>query len=139
MGRWSGALAVEGRPTADGRLIAPDATRWADLGERPIPLMRSLAGGGEGDWSMPLVGYVDRIERREAPDGAVLIWGEGPLMDGVELPDRRDLSATYTAVENDYTAESPLTLSRGDLRQVVVGSERVWDECVLTVADEVTA
>jgi hypothetical protein len=126
--RWQGVVAVEGRVTSDGRLIEPTAIFWTD---DPIPLMRTARG--EPDWSMPLLGWTDRIERRPLPNGQVLVWATGPRT-SEPLPDSLDLSATVTADEDGYAGSGldyPLALVRGRLRQIVVGAGRVWDECVL--------
>uniref|UniRef100_A0AAU7J8J9 Type VI secretion system tube protein Hcp n=2 Tax=unclassified bacterial viruses TaxID=12333 RepID=A0AAU7J8J9_9VIRU len=138
MAQWRGVLAVEGRETADGRLIEPSAIEWTG---DPIPLMRSLRGTSEGDWSMPpLIGYTESIERRETADGVFLIYAEGTLLDTEHLPDVLDLSMVATSIEADMAmrGDGPrrtMTLSRCQLRQIVVGSEKVWDECVLEVVE----
>lgn len=137
--RWRGVLAVEGELTSDGRLIEPTAIQW---GDDPIPLMRSVQAdsrmSGIADWSQPLLGYVDSIERIER-DGKVLILGEGPLLGDQPLPDSLDLSAVVTSGEYDVAGpgvDHPYALTKCRLRQVVVGAEKVWDECVLEVIED---
>ncbi|QDP43609.1 hypothetical protein QDA09_gp72 [Microbacterium phage Tyrumbra] len=136
MTRWRGVIAVEGVLTADGRLIEPTAMEWDD--KRPVLLTRaSLAG--DGDYGQSILGTVESVRREEREPYGALIIAEGELRDVESLPDRLDLSVVVTSGEFDVAGEGtdhPLALTRCDLRQVIVGSERVWDECVLEVIED---
>ena len=132
MNRWRGVIAVEGVVTDDGRLIKPMAMTWSD--DRAIPLMTPMRRGSEGAWNMPVVGHADSVERVER-DGRVLIQASGTLSG--DLPAVLDLSAV---VDNATIAcegvDHPMEFTSCRLRQIVVGSERVWDECVLEVIED---
>ncbi|QGJ89486.1 hypothetical protein PBI_SMARTIES_83 [Microbacterium phage Smarties] len=132
MTRWRGVVAVEGVVTEDGRLIEPTAIRW----DGPIPLTRAWTQDDEPNTS-PLIGYVESVERREREPYGALIYAEGTLLDTERLPDRLDLSATLTGVQiAGEGVDHPQAFTRGDLRGVTVGGEKVWDECVLEVIED---
>jgi len=148
MTRWRGVVAVEGVVTKDGRLIEPTALRW-DI-ERGIPLVR--AATDESPHSSLPIGFIETLERRERSPYGALIYAEGSLLPD-RLPTCLDLSATVLSGEHDVAGwlphldgsgggsvsntglDYPLALVRGELRQVVVGAQKVWDECVLEVLD----
>lgn len=130
--RWRGVLAVEGEVTQDGRLIEPMALEWSP----PFPLVRAYDADTRFDATDIIVGSVEQVERVERDD-KVLILGEGTLYH--DPPERRDLAVTVIAGEKDYAGaglDYPMALVRGDLRQVVVGGQRVWDECLLEVIED---
>ncbi|AWY06786.1 hypothetical protein HOT47_gp79 [Microbacterium phage Quhwah] len=147
MTRWRGIVAVEGVATEDGRLIEPTAMQW-DI-DRGIPLVLPSTVAEP----YVLVGVIDHLERRERHPHGALIYAEGSLVSD-RLPDRLDLSATVISGERDVAGwlpdldgsaegsvsntglDYPLALVRCDLRQVVVGAEKVWDECVLEVIED---
>ncbi|WKW87118.1 peptidase [Microbacterium phage Nicole72] len=135
MRRWRGVVAVEGVVTEDGRLIEPTACTWAeDIEDAPVPLMPVWTGERTGDgfdWSLPMIGWADRFERVEE-EGRVRIYASGPLFDDATLPERLDLSVFVTEVT--FAGEGvdyPLAVTHGRIRQIGLGGERVWDECVL--------
>lgn len=78
--RWEGPIGFEGEITGDGRIIEPNALRWAeDLTASPVPLRFVLSDMGAHDGAV-VVGHVTAIERR--PGG--VIWGEGDFDLGSE-------------------------------------------------------
>ncbi|QGJ92746.1 hypothetical protein QDA04_gp76 [Microbacterium phage Megan] len=134
MSRWKAVIAVEGRVTADGRLIEPTAIEWADEPQRRVPLVRSPQAG-EGDHAV--IGWLDRLWREEGPSGEALVWGEGDLI--AEPPAKRDLSVIVISGEYDIAGEGvdyPLALVHCRLQQIAVGADRVWDECLLEVVPD---
>lgn len=85
---WEAILALEGTPTADGRLIRAGALEWRDL---PLTLMAQLATA-EGHDGARVAGRIDTIERvgdqiigrgifTDSPDGleAARLAAEGTL------------------------------------------------------------
>lgn len=70
---WSGVIAVEGRQTGDGRLIADGALYWENL---PVPLRWDVEDDG-GHSGAVVVGTIDQIERREGG----MIWAAGTIDD----------------------------------------------------------
>jgi len=134
MTRWRGVIAVEGVVTEDGRLIEPTAMQW-NL-DRGIPLVVSTQA--EHPYDRRVIGVIETLERRERSPYGELIYAEGSLLPD-RLPAILDLSATVTSGEHDVAGEGvdhPLALVRCELRQVVVGAEKVWDECVLEVIED---
>lgn len=72
--RWEGVIAVEGKPTGDGRLIELDALYW---GELPIPLRWDIEDDGEHRGAV-VVGLIEEIERRPGgEEGCSEIYGRG--------------------------------------------------------------
>lgn len=76
---WAGILAVEGRPTGDGRMFRNGALRW-DENYLPADLFAMLQdpdGGGGHDGST-ICGRIDRMWKTPSVDGSYTeIWGEG--------------------------------------------------------------
>lgn len=149
MTRWRGVVAVEGVVTEDGRLIEPTAIQWnLDQG---IPLV--AIPEGDDPYDRRMVGVIETLERRERKPYGALIYAEGSLLPD-RLPACLDLSATVTSGERDVAGwlpnldgteggsvsnsglDHPLALVRCELRQVVVGAQKVWDECVLEVIED---
>lgn len=131
MTRWRGVVAVEGVVTEDGRLIEPTAMQW-NL-DRGIPLV--VTTQADRPFDHRIIGVIETLERRERTPHGALIYAEGSLVPD-RLPDCLDLSAfvdavTFAGGEVDY----PDAVTRCDLRQVHVGAQRVWDECVLEVIE----
>lgn len=58
-GEWIGVLTVEGTPTGDGRMFAPDSLTWADL---PLPLLWQPVTADGHDGSV-IVGNITEIAR----------------------------------------------------------------------------
>lgn len=56
---WIGVLIVEGIPTGDGRMFAPNSLTWADM---PLPLLwqKSIANGHDNS---VIVGNIEKINR----------------------------------------------------------------------------
>lgn len=130
MTRWRGVVAVEGVVTEDGRLIEPTAIQW-NL-DRGIPLVVTTQADHR------IIGVIETLERRERTPHGALIYAEGSLLPD-RLPASLDLSATVTSGFADIAGASvdyPLALVRCELRQVVVGAQKVWDECVLEVIED---
>lgn len=133
MKRWRAVVAVEGVVTEDGRLLEPMSCTWADdVASEPVPLMPVWPDGSDGlDWSRPMIGWADAFERVEE-EGRVRIYASGLLFDNVTLPDRLDLSVFVTEVEFAGAGlDYPMAITHGRIRQVGIGGERTWDECVL--------
>lgn len=70
--RWRGLLAVENRPTGDGRVLAAGSVTWEE--GRPFPVMAMLrnADGGGGHAGAVVAARIDRVWREGNE-----IWGEG--------------------------------------------------------------
>ncbi len=134
MTRWRGVVAVEGVVTEDGRLIEPTAIQW-NL-DKGIPLV--VTTQADHPYDHRIIGVIETLERRERTPHGALIYAEGSLLPD-RLPASLDLSATVTSGFADIAGASvdyPLALVRCDLRQVVVGAQKVWDECVLEVIED---
>lgn len=59
VGEWIGVLTLEGAPSGDGRMFAPDTLTWADL---PLPLLWQRETGDGHDGS-EIVGDIREISR----------------------------------------------------------------------------
>lgn len=76
---WLGVIAIEGRPTGDGRLFSAGALYW-DEARMPMDafVMLSDPDGGSGHAGAEIGGRVDRIWRTPSADAGVNeIWAEG--------------------------------------------------------------
>jgi len=78
---WSGALAIEGSETGDGRMFSANSLTWPDPMETVIPLRRNIedSHGGEPATTTVLVGRITKIYR-DATD-PLKIMGEGVFDD----------------------------------------------------------
>lgn len=81
---WSGALAIEGGETGDGRMFAANSLTWPDPAEVVIPLRRNIedSHGGQPTTKAVLVGRITKIYR-DATD-PLKIMGEGVFDDNGE-------------------------------------------------------
>jgi len=108
-GEWIGVLTLEGTPTGDGRMFAPDALTWADL---PLPLLWQRETGDGHDGSV-IVGDIREISRMGAqiigrgtfdlstPEGAEAAKRVGSgYLKGVSV-DADSLSVEYVYQETD--------------------------------------
>ncbi len=138
---WQGILAIEGKPTSDGRYLIP-----GEIGERELPL--PLAPSHEAQHESETVGRIESIqhipasefdrEGWELPDDllpqAVVIWGEGSfdgspaaeealraLKNGVGVS--LDLPIDRQALIDDSTFEEvdPRTLDEDDMLAMMFG------------------
>lgn len=128
MRRWRGVIAVEGRVSEDGRLVEPMALAW----DGPLPLY--YGGTHPEQWSTPIIGTVEHIERVVTDAGPVLLLGDGPLFG--EMPEESDLGVSVdsvTFISGELT--DTFTVRHARIRAVWLGSPRIWDECVCEVYD----
>lgn len=66
---WEGVIGLEGKPTGDGRLIAPNGLTWDTL---PVPLRWVKSDTGEHQNAV-VVGQLQRVERWQ--DGTIYGYG----------------------------------------------------------------
>lgn len=96
--KWEGPLAIEGKPTSDGRYLIP-----GEIGERDLPL--PIAASHEDQAETETVGRIEAIDRipaaefdkpgwedlaeelKDAPEQAVVIWGDGTFDGSPEADD----------------------------------------------------
>lgn len=102
---WSGVIAIEGVPTASGRLIDHDALWWS----LPVPLMRP---GFESD---RFIGWVDWIERRGGKIHAGGVWQPRTSQRGLAVT----VSVTVSDIE-DVMVENQHRLLQGRIRDVTL-------------------
>lgn len=85
---WIGVIAMEGKPTGDGRMFAPGALTWADL---PAPLLwqHSMSDGHDNS---VIVGNITQIGRKDG-----MIIGRGTFNTADE-----DGARAYRMVKDGY-------------------------------------
>lgn len=121
-GRWKAILAIEGTPTADGRMFLPGSITWREL---PLTLKAQLVDE-EGHTGAVIAGRIDTISR----SGMNLIgegaWDTSPEAQEVKrLVDEqtlRGISVDVAATEVEY--EVPAMVDPMPVEEVPVG-ERV--------------
>ncbi|QDH93315.1 hypothetical protein QC999_gp35 [Microbacterium phage Cressida] len=106
MSAWSGTIAVEGRPTDDGRMLMPGRITWPDL---PMPL-REPDHGEE-------IGTVQTITREGDLLRATGTWNEAPEEIGLAInilggesqfaTDGAVMVVTGGRIAGVYTSENP--------------------------------
>lgn len=74
---WRGVIAVEGKPTGDGRMFRRGSLYWDEM-RLPQDLFAMLKDpdGGDGHAGAAICGRIDRIWKEEASDH-VEVWAEG--------------------------------------------------------------
>lgn len=84
---WEGVLAVEGRPTGDGRQFAVGALRWGDEQPLPVDLFAMLADpdGGWGHDGSEICGRIDEIWRTDEADDTAFIRARGVYDTGSDV------------------------------------------------------
>ncbi|QDH91654.1 hypothetical protein QDA01_gp35 [Microbacterium phage Cinna] len=114
---WSGTIAVEGRPTDDGRMLTPGAVTWGDL---PRPLLNPDTGLA--------LGQVDTITREGDLLRATGSW--------TEEDEEVGLAIALVSAEADFQGVGAvMVVTAGVIQGVYVSESPAWPECRMDPAE----